>query len=290
MMVLTGAVLALVLWIVGQAIQGKASKQEAEPSKVSETPNTVLDEHAIAPASILAAALRGDEFVLNGVGVASAGLSLNNGATVLASTKVSQTGAWDFSFPRQALVETLALDLLMATPDGHQIRSDQSMFFVNTDQGVLILLTAAGANSRVLQAPYDSLPQKDGFLLEAIDYDNSGGVIFSGTSDVQGKVWIYANENPVGESRVDGAGRWSLIFGNIMPLGEYNISARLIPDTGGDDIILTLPFARMPPLFEAEGSPKILVQNLEDRIQIGRALYGGGYQYTVVYSALALAE
>ncbi len=290
MMILTGTLLGLALWVLVQAVQGRQEKQ-AEPIPPNpNSDNKTVEDYTIAPAGILTASGRGNEFVLSGVGVAGAGLSLQNGENVLAGTKVSPSGAWTFSFKSDHLVDTLVLDLLMATPDGNQIRSDQSLILVNTEQGALILLTAAGANSRVLQSPFESLPQKDGFLVEAIDYDNSGGVIFSGTSSAKGKVRIYANNNLVGESHVDGSGRWSLIFGSIMPLGEYNISAELVADNGSAAIKLTLPFARMAPLFETEGSPKILVQKHDDHIQIGRALYGGGYQYTVVYSDLALSD
>ena len=74
-----------------------------------------------------------------------------------------------------------------------------------------------------------------------------------------------------------------------MPLGEYKISAELVT-TDRETVILTLPFARMRPLFEAENSPKILVEYLDDRIQIGRALFGGGYQYSVIYAPIALEE
>lgn len=304
LMLITGLVLALVLWGIVQVVQkgsSRAGSGTAESSHDTPITETITSQYVNAPASILSAVQSGLEFALTGTGVPGAGISLRNEAKELARTKVSGEGNWALAFTTDAASGSLVLDLLMVTPDGHQIRSDQSLFIVKNlhkseaadsaqiSRKALLLLTAPGAHSRVLQSPYAQLPQREGFALEAIDYDNSGGVIFSGSSKQSGKVRIYAGDNLVGESHVDNQGRWSLIFGNIMPLGAYKISAELVKADGGT-VKLTLPFERMRPLFEAENSPKILVEHLADRIQIGRALFGGGYQYSVIYAPIALEE
>lgn len=304
LMLASGLALALVLWGIMQVAQRGNGPTEPIPAESdTDTPITepIINQYANAPASIMSAVQTGSDFSLKGTGVPGAGITILNNVQEVARTKVSGDGEWTLEFNTNQADGSLALDLLMLTPDGHKIRSDQSLFIVSNphtsiSEGdisipdkALLLLTAPGAHSRVLQSPYLSLPQKNGFTLEAIDYDNSGGVIFSGSSVKQGKVRIYAGDNLVGESHVDNQGRWSLIFGNIMPLGKYKISAELVlPDE--EAIKLTLPFARMRPLFEAENSPKILVEHLDDRIQIGRALFGGGYQYSVIYDPIALEE
>jgi len=312
MMLITGLALALVLWGVTQATQRKATpdippqnnvEQGSLPattkSATTKSAKPISTQSAYTPASILSAIQSGSELSVSGTGVPSAGVSLHHDGKVVAQTKVSDDGNWALALMHAIDDKPIALDVFTVTPDGHQIRSDQSLFVVNyqhdaevqnTDEDkALLLLTAPGAHSRVLQTPYSSLPQKTGFALEAIDYDNSGGVIFSGSSAQAGRVLIYAGKNLVGESRVDSQGRWSLIFGNIMPLGEYRISAELVV-ADGNSVSLTLPFERMQPLFEVEGSPKIVIEHLDDRIQIGRALFGGGYQYSVIYAPTALEE
>jgi len=308
-MMLTGLVLALVLWAGVQFLQNKASGLDTgaippAPTTDSTLPVPISGQYDHSPAGILSASQSGAEFALLGTGVSGAGISLLSKTTEIARTKVGANGEWKLDFSYDLQNEPNAIDVLMITPDGHQIRSDQSLFVVLRPHGLageesatdgvdnkkaLLLLAAPGANSRVLQTPYSALPQKDGFSLEVIDYDNSGGVIFSGSANRHGKVRIYAGDNLVGESHVDSGGRWSLIFGSIMPLGEYRISAELVIDEK-PAVRLTLPFARMQPLFETEGSPTILVQHLDDRIQIGRALFGGGYQYSVIYAPEALTE
>jgi hypothetical protein len=294
LMVLTGAALALLLWIAVLAFQDGSSSDEPVTPLDSSPTNAINEEYAITPASIQTVNEADDRFVITGVGVSGSGITLMNEDLVLGSSKLGADGNWVLSLNAAAITEPLKLDLLMATPDGHQVRSDQSLFIAKREgMKSLVLLTAPGEPSRVLQSSFDGFPSNNGFELEAIDYDNSGGVIFSGTALKACKVRIYANDNydnPIGESRVDRNGRWTLIFGNTMPLGEYNISAECVPDDGSLPQKITVLFTRMEPLFEAEDSPKLLINNHDDHVELARALYGGGYQYTVIYSADALVE
>lgn len=290
LMILTGAALALLLWIAVLAFQdgspnSSASSPDATPS------NAITEEFAITPASIQTVNETDDKFILTGVGVSGSGITLLEDDAVLAASRLGADGNWVLSLRASDVKEAVKLDLLMSTPAGHQVRSDQSLFIVKQEGAKsLVLLTSPGEPSRVLQTPYGGFPTSKGFELEAIDYDNSGGVIFSGSSLQAAKVRIYANDNLVGESRVDRNGRWSLIFGSIMPLGEYNISAECVPEDGSEPRKITLPFSRIEPLFEDESSPALVVRQEDDRIQLARALYGGGYQFTVVYSDAALVE
>ncbi len=264
------------------------------------TPTTpTFGQNIYTPANVLSAQQIGNTIKSNGTGVPNSTVILYNNSEEIGRSIVNANGDWAMSLLNNIDDEYSVFDILTVTSDGQQIYSDQSLFVANirekpdmqttNNNSALLLLMAPGANSRVLQSPFTKVTVKNGFALEAIDYDNSGGVIFSGTSEHAGRVLIYAGQNLVGESRVDNKGRWSLIFGNIMPLGEYTISAKLVL-ADENAVSITLPFKRMQPLFEAEGSPKIVIEHLDDRIQIGRALFGGGYQYSVVYNSTALVD
>ena len=299
------SILAFIVWLM----TGRLSKENNELPETTQgaVEKTITsNDIKISPAQILAVTQIGTKFNVNGTGVAGANLSLNlgEGASNIAITTINEQGGWDVGFVLENPAYQVVLNLIMVLPNGQEIQSDQNLILVQgtdaTDEEqinkALILLAAPGSNSRILQTPFEHLPGKEGFVLEAIDYDNSGGVIFSGISVQTGKVRVYANGNLVGESGVNQSGRWNLIFGNIMPMGEYNIAVELMyksKEAGKNTdktILLTLPFSRMQPLFEAENSPKIFVEFLGDRIQIGRSLYGGGYQFTVIYSPDALMD
>ena len=303
---MTGAVLALILWAISALVTNRyfIPVAQTDNQQLSEVPQ----EERVFPARILSVNQLGSDFLIKGTGLPGSGVTLSHKKEELGTGVVSASGEWSVGFVSNPAPNALGLNILMVTPNGHQIYSDQSLILIyppvgpnegerSSEQKAMIFLTSPGQNTRVLQTSFDFLPGRDGFVLEAIDYDNSGGVIFSGLSVKMGSVKVYANENLVGESYVDRSGRWNLIFGNIMPMGRYNISVELVPieqeiadNKPQNSIVLTLPFARMNPLFASEDSPEILVEYLDDRIQIGRALYGGGYQFTIVYSPDAVVE
>ena len=301
--ILAGLVCAFALWWTMLFVQKNYFAPKTKQPSTSPLANVIPAEHVIAPANILSAAQRGAEFSITGQGVAGAIITLRSAqGNTVARAKVDGLGAWAVTFKKPIPSDVLKLTIHMATPDGQDILSGLSLFIIAhkiknpitenapapQGQQHYIILTAPGTNSTVLQSPFQTMPSKDGFTLQVIDYDNSGGVIFSGRSQRPGKVRIYANGKLLGESRTGTKGRWSLIFGNILPLGEYTISAQLIPKNESALVKLTLPFSRMRPLFEAEASPKILVQHLKNRMQMGWFVTGGGYQYVVIYAKNAL--
>lgn len=148
----------------------------------------------------------------------------------------------------------------------------------------LIMVSAPGAPSRIIQSPFGGAPTVGALSLAAIDYDDAGGVIFSGATTGKGRIRLYAGQ-AIGETRIGADGRWNFIAGKTLPLGEYVVRAELIrPD--GDRIQLSLPFERLAPLPSSgkggEGAMSIKFEPY--RWQIRRTLIGGGVQNTVIFS------
>ncbi|PHR55692.1 MAG: hypothetical protein COA43_15180 [Robiginitomaculum sp.] len=309
MMVVTGLVLAFILWALVLITQ---SNSPQEPRITPQKPlETNKEEYRITPATIASVSQTGIRYSLTGHGVAGSGLIVFQGGETLGTTKINADGEWTLEFALATPFSAIEIHMRMATPDGNRVQSDQSLLVISAPfvpvarktiafddievpqtsvLKTLILLSAPGANSRVLQTPFHHLPQENGFVIEAIDYDNSGGVIFSGQSSRQGQVRIYANSAPIGVSRVDKTGRWSLIFGSILPLGKYKISIELVSNNDQETIRLELPFERQAPILEADNIRNMRVEYFDDHIQIVRKLYGGGYQFTVIYAPLALDD
>ena len=115
-----------------------------------------------------------------------------------------------------------------------------------------------------------------------IDYDDAGGVIFSGTTSEAGRVRLYAGEAAIGETRVGAGGRWNFIAGRMLPMGEYDVRAELIrPDA--ERVQVTVPFERLPPVeMDQANIPRVRFEPF--RWQIRRALLGGGAQNTVIFA------
>ena len=149
---------------------------------------------------------------------------------------------------------------------------------------MLVMLTAPGGPSRIIQSPFNQTPSNGPLMMSALDYDDSGGVIFSGTTDEAGLVKVYAGEILVGETRVEAGGRWNFIAGNLLPVGNYYISSELVKD----EVVVAridVPFVRMLPSTEKEKTslPRV-VYDLESW-QISRPLLGGGIQHTVIFAS-----
>ncbi len=289
-MILTGALLAVIIWFTVLYNQSRPNTQEEKPSN-QDTTTAVLAEYSISPATVQSGRSDKDQITIAGLGMAGTQIEFVDGETSLTSASVDEDGRWLATFNFAADKDTLLMNIYMRLEDDKRVRSDQEIVLVRDTQALageatrphLILLTAPGSRSSVLQSLYGGFAGREGFYLDAIDYDNSGGVIFSGQSIHKGKVRIFVRNTLEGESSVDNYNRWNLIFGNILPMGEYRISAELIPDDGGEPIRIQLPFNRLAPIASEADSPPVTVKWSPERVQIARAIMGGGYQFTVIY-------
>lgn len=147
----------------------------------------------------------------------------------------------------------------------------------------LVMITTPGAPTRLVQSPFNGLPSNGPLAIGAIDYDDAGGVIFSGVSDVEGRVRLYVANAAIGETRVGADGRWTYIASSVMPLGEYEIRAELLD--GDVNPVVSVLFERLPPMPEIESDDGSLsVSFTSFRWQIRRSLIGGGAQSTVIFA------
>jgi len=140
----------------------------------------------------------------------------------------------------------------------------------------LILLTASGGPSRVIQTPFGRLPSVEALTLGPIEYDDLGGAIFSGFASRVGRVRIFGNGELFGESRVGANGRWYLIAGETLPIGAYDIRVQL-QESDGRETNIQVQLDRMSPKESPNISPYVIFN--DDVWHIRRALTGGGVQY-----------
>jgi len=148
----------------------------------------------------------------------------------------------------------------------------------------LIMVSAPGAPSRIVKSPFGGSPTSGPLTMGPIDYDDAGGVIFSGSTTSEGRIRLYTNDSIIGETRVSASGRWNFIAGRILPRGEHDIRAELISGAGALAEV-TVPFELLPPT-QAQSTPVPLVQFEPFRWQVRRELLGGGFQTTVVFAPM----
>lgn len=303
-MIVGGLVLAFVLFL------GLSLAERRDGMGVAETSPTSLAEKAsLTPVTFgsVTESLTPEGPALRLDGQAEPGsiiVLLDRGETV-SQVRTDETGRWGASLPipaRPMAIEAVMFDSdpVDQTERAISIRGVETIFYIQRSVGdddpapALLLITSPGAASRLVQSPFGGLPGSgdDGrgpLFLGPIDYDDAGGVIFSGLSSEQGRVRLYVSGSAIGDTRVGPDGHWAYIASSVLPLGEHSVRAELIMPDQQQRAEVEVPFERLAPLPGGDnggddGALSVIFEPFH--WQIRRALVGGGSQSTVIFSPI----
>ena len=157
----------------------------------------------------------------------------------------------------------------------------------DTLEAPLILLTAPGGPSRVIRTPFGSLPRQGPLTLGPIEYDDLGGVIFSGFATQIGRLRIFGDDELIGETREGANGRWYLIAAETLPVQTYGLRVQL-QENDGTETNINVNFKRVPPKENQDASPYVVYDDAVWHVR--RDLSGGGVQYTAIMSQGSIVE
>ena len=180
----------------------------------------------------------------------------------------------------------IQLGLVMRLPNGQELRSEQTVVVrvpEGRDATPLVVIGRPGEASQVRQGPFQGV-EMGPLVLETVDYDETGAVIFSGRATIGATVRIFANGGLVGETRAGRDGRWSLLAGSALAPGVYDLQIDQVED-GEVTAVIVLPFERVAAENLRLGEDSVVVQPGNSLWRIARRLYGSGVQYTVIYEA-----
>lgn len=300
-MLLTGFGLAIALLWAGQFTQRKDNDTPAASDQAKEKPIAIRPP-SFATVGEIDGALR-----MSGVSEPGSTVMLTQGGQRLGETEANEDGIWSSALPLNPL-ETQAISLVMLTEDGARVRSDETLFRIPQvedssqalastaesavvipsppfDAPTLILLTAPGGPSQVFKSPFGGLPVSGPLSLGPIDYDDSGGAVFRGSSDRSGRVRLFANGIVIGDALVQEGGEWFYIIAETLPRGSYDVVVALMEGT--EEITrITVPFEKMSFVATDEPGGGLYVSFEDNRWQVRRDLLGGGAQYTAIFAPL----
>ena len=242
---------------------------------------------------------------LSGNAEADAVIILTNRGERLRQVRVDELGHWNAAIDVES--EGMAIVALLYTDESLPgVQSEETIFYlpvsavedastVTYTNSALIMVTAPGTPSQIIQSPFGGVPTAGPLSLSVIDYDHSGGVIITGSSSIPGRIRIYAQDSVIGETGIGVSGRWNYIAGRILPLGEVElrvelIAAQGIPDAPEDPIFISVPFKLLSPLQsdQTDDSAALSVNIEPDQWwQVRRTLIGGGGQSTVIFAPQA---
>ncbi|MGF1461993.1 MAG: LysM peptidoglycan-binding domain-containing protein [Maricaulaceae bacterium] len=259
-----------------EAPRETAPQPEPEPPRELAQPD--FDLVRADPRGSLVAAGRGEP---------GARIVLQDQSGVLEETAVEPSGEWVIIRSEPLSPGARELTVLQQVEGQDPQVSVQSVLVVipeREDARATVVLGKPGGPSTVLQSPFED--QDIGPLrLETVDYDDAGGVIFSGQAAPTARVRVLANEAVLGETRADDEGRWAVVAGATLPAGVYDLQVDQIDADGRVSAVIALPFEREAPGEIALGPDRVVVQPGDSLWRMARRLYGEGVQYTVLYGA-----
>lgn len=304
-MLMTGFALAIgLLWVVQLRPQSDVSEGDVSQESVSENP-IAIQPPSFANVSEIEGVLR-----MSGVSEPGVTLVLSQGGARLGETKVDADGRWSTALPIDPQ-ETQAVSLIMIMQDGTRVRSDETLFRIpqvttpadaaplvsaielpSAPQNLptLILLTTPGGPSKIYESPFGGVPISGPLSLGPIDYDDSGGAVFRGSSERAGRIRLYANGIVIGDAPVQPDGQWFYIIAETLPRGSYDVVVALMDGT--EEVTrITVPFEKMAFVKnEAQAGGGLYVSFADNQWQVRRDLLGGGAQYTALFAPTAMVE
>lgn len=227
--------------------------------------------------------------VIAGRAVPGSDVSLMRDGTVVATAKADDSGEWVIVLDDPLKSGNFELSLRVTTPDGTEVNSTQKVAIsvpAQANQKALVVLSEPGKASKVLQGPGVAADAGQ-LVLEVVDYDEKGNVIFSGRASPKATIRVYVNDKPVGDAIADSEGAWELRPVTVIAPGQYTLRVDELGD--GDKVIarVEVPFERGEPaeVIKQLANGKVVIQPGNNLWNIAKQLYGSGYRYTVIYGA-----
>jgi nucleoid-associated protein YgaU len=276
----------------------------ASPASQPETAAPSFDVVRVDPAGSLVMAGRaasGSEVTVTSNGqVVGTGTADENGEWVIVPTAPIPAGnhelALSATLPDGRAVDA-GEDVMLAVPETGKNVAGETTATTGGSLAVLVPKDSSGG-AVVLQQPQAAAPAatqsaaaeagpgiaSGALVLDTVDYDDKGQVIIGGRGTVGATIQVYLDNDMIGATTVDGAGRW-----RVTPTAT--VAPRLhtlrVDQIGGDGRVVARvesPFLRAE-LVEFPADQAFIVQPGNSLWRIARRSYGQGVRYTVIYEA-----
>lgn len=123
--------------------------------------------------------------------------------------------------------------------------------------------------------------------LDTVDYDDKGGVVFSGRAKPGDQVQVYVDNKLVGSADAGADGRWTLNPAQRVEPGEHDIRVDKVTKAGKVLARIELPFVRAKPFSGLPDQTLVIIQPGNNLWRIASRVYGDGLRYTDIFQANA---
>jgi nucleoid-associated protein YgaU len=242
--------------------------------------------------------------VIAGRAQPGASVTVLDGTTVVATVTADARGEW-VALPDKALTPgSHELSLTQTSPVGAPDQKSANVVVVAVpepkpkpgaaSQAMAVLMPRQGEGAaKTLQAPGSpstALPPVAGGpgtapQIGIVQYDGAGHLSVSGHASPDERVLLYIENKPVGDTRADAHGDWSVKLGDTVAAGSYGLR---VDSIGKDDKVRAraqLQFRRVEVPKELAGNQFLVVQPGDTLWHIARRTYGEGLLFTDIYHA-----
>jgi nucleoid-associated protein YgaU len=240
-------------------------------------------------------------------------VTVTSNGQVIGTGTADQNGEWVIlpTAPIPAGNHELALSATL--PDGRAVDADKEVMLAVPEIGknvagetaeaasgpLAVLVPKDNGGAVVLQQPQAAAPaatsstatgtEPDGIasgalVLDTVDYDDKGQVIIGGRGTGGATIQVYLDNDLIGATTVDGAGRWQVSPTAAVAPRLHTLRVDQIGADGKVVARVESPFLRAA-LVELPADQAFIVQPGNSLWRIARRSYGAGLRYTVIYEA-----
>ena len=150
---------------------------------------------------------------------------------------------------------------------------------------VVLLPRKPQGTARILQNHTSEFAfQKGKLIFKSVDYDDQGNTIMAGIGEIGHVIKIYADNQKLGEGKVNDSGEWIVQLKDKLSPGAHNLR---VDQCYGNDVKMRIevPFVKVEKPLENKTKEFVIVQPGNSLWRIARRELGGGTRYTVIYKA-----
>lgn len=288
---LAAVVIAIILTVFWDEdtpmVEAEQVQESVQDTKI--TPSEETGSQNVAPSFDVVRINPDGDAVIAGRSTPDAMVEAIDGDTVLGTVKADMRGEWVF-LPTSPLESgNRELSLRATNPDGTVMTGTDVVVLVvpeaseNSEGSVAISMSVDGTGAaKALQTPgAEALV----LSIDAVNYDEKGNLSLSGKAPEEADVFLYLDNDFLGNATTNENGQWSLSPSKVVKPGIYKLRADHVDDNKKVLNRVTIPFARADALEGVPDDRKIVVQPGNSLWRIARKLYGSGYDYAVIYKA-----
>jgi len=243
----------------------------------------------------------GGEAVMAGRADPGAEVTVLDGDKPFATVTADPRGEWVLTPDKPLTAGNHELGLSAKSPQDGAVRKSEGVVVVAVpesnknlagepsqggSQSLAVLVPRQGEGpAKALQVPGNNSAAGRTLFIDTIQYDGAGHLSIGGRAPATGRVLVYLDNKPEGDTRADQKGDWAVKPADAVAPGQYSLRADLVGQDGKVAARVTLQFRRAEVPAQLANNQFLVVQSGDSLWRIARRTLGQGPMFTEIYQA-----